>query len=164
MLHGSFHGALVLFLPYRLPLVVFFLTSRQGDVHLRTAVLVDEHQERHDGQSRVFALLLQLTYLALVEQELAVATGGMVGEGTVEIRTDVHALHPHLAFVDIAEGVDERCLPGPYRLYLRSAKHHTGGIGVEERIEKRCFLIPYLHRTLLSYFLFFLIHNNIFSC
>ena len=158
MLHRTLHGAFVLFLLYRLPLVILFLASCQGDVHLGASMLVDEDQQRHYGQSRVLALLLKLMDFTLGKQELAVAARWMVRERAVEIRADIHALHPHLALVDIAEGVDKRCLAGPYRLYLRATQDHSCGIGVEECVEERCFLVPYLHRTLLSYFFFFLVH------
>ena len=80
VLHHPVDGPFVLLLLYRLALVVFLLTTGQGDVHLGAAMLVDEHEERDDGEAGVLDLLLELAYLAFREEQFAVATRRMIGE------------------------------------------------------------------------------------
>ena len=89
-------------------LVVFFLTATEGDIKFGTSVVVDEQHERNDGVSRCERIVLQRTDFFLVEQELAIATRGMIVVGTARVFSDVHVLHPDFSVVDETKGIDQR--------------------------------------------------------
>lgn len=85
----------------------------------------------------------------------------MVGERSIEVRTDIHALDPYLALVYHTVRVDQRRLAGAYRLDFRTREHHACRIGVYKEILKRGFLVSDLYGALLSYLLFLLVHVNL---
>ena len=89
-------------------LVVFFLTAAEGDIKFGTSVVVDEQHERNDGVSGSERIILQRTDFFLVEQELAIATRGVIVVGTARVFSDVHVLHPDFSVVDETKGIDQR--------------------------------------------------------
>ena len=89
-------------------LVVFFLTAAEGDIEFGTSIVVDEQHERNDGVSGGERIVLQRTDFFLVEQELAIATRGVIVVGTARVFSDVHVLHPDFSVVDETKGIDQR--------------------------------------------------------
>lgn len=70
---------------YGLSFVELLLTSAQGDIHLGSAMVVNEDESWHYGKARSLGVLEQMPYLALGEKQLAVALGLMVGIAAIEI-------------------------------------------------------------------------------
>ena len=102
VLNGSIHLSSVLFLFQSLTLVILLLTLAEGDIHLGTTLVIDEDERRNDGEARLLAVLLQSAQFALGKQQLAVSASLVVAKRTVEVRRDVHPLHPKLTLVEIA--------------------------------------------------------------
>src|SRR5699024_4224212 len=88
-------------------LVPFLLAAGEADEHLgMRAEEVD--LQRHDREALLARLARELLDLLLVQQQLALAAGGVVGPGALHVRGDVGVVHPHLAGVHVAVAVDER--------------------------------------------------------
>ena len=86
----------------RLALVELLLSTAQGNIHLGSAMIVNEDKGWHYGKSRSLRVLKEMPYLTFGEQQLTVALGLMVGIAAIEIWRYVHALHPHLALDNVA--------------------------------------------------------------
>src|SRR4051794_8848405 len=110
-------------------LVEGLLAPREGDLDLGAAVL-EVQRQRDDRQPLLVDPLLDLVYLGAVEQELALAPGGVVVPGALEVLRDVHAVQPDLVTVDLREAVDQRRATGPQRLHLGALEDHAGLEGV----------------------------------
>ena len=158
VLNGSIHFSSVLFLLQGLTLVILLLTLAESDIHLGTTLVIDEDERRNDGEARLLAVLLQSAQFALGKEQLAVSARLVVAERAVEVRRDVHSLHPELALIEIAVAVYQRCLTATDRLNLSTREHDARGIGVNEEVFERSLLVAYLYRTLLTEFLFLLVH------
>ena len=163
VLNGSIHLSSVLFLLQGLTLVILLLTLAEGDIHLGTTLVIDEDERRNDGEARLLAVLLQSAQFALGKQQLAVSASLVVTKRAVEVRRDVHPLYPKLALVEIAVAVYQRRLTAADRLNLSTREHDARGISINEEVFERSLLVAYLYRTLLSEFLFLLVHiyNNV---
>ena len=72
----------------------------------------------HDREALLVDPALDLVDLGAVEQQLALAAGGVVGPGALGVLRDVHAVQPGLVALDVDEPVDERGAPLPQRLHL----------------------------------------------
>ena len=78
MLHRPVHFAFVLLELEGFAFVEFFLTSAEGNVEFCTSLIIDEEQGGDDGESNGLSVFLQVAYLSLVEQQLAVSAGFVV--------------------------------------------------------------------------------------
>ena len=161
VLNGSIHFSSVLFLLQSLTLVILLLTLTEGDIHLGTALVIDEDERRDDGEARLLAVLFQSAQFALGKEQLAVSARLVVAERAVEVGRDVHSLHPELALIEIAVTVYQRCLTTADRLNLSTREHDARGIGVNEEVFERSLLVAYAHRTFLSNEFLFLVHNRL---
>ena len=143
----------------RVTLVVLFLTFSQRYVHLGEALLVQIHAQGDDGEAILMAsVLLQRAYLLLVQQQLTVAARLVVVVRAIEIGRNVHALHPNLAVVNVAERIYQRCLTQTDGLYLRARKHHARRVGVNDKVVKLRPLVLY-YNALLGLILIVICHN-----
>jgi len=158
VLNGSIHFSSVLFLLQGLTLVILLLTLAEGDIHLGTAFVIDEDERRNDGEARLLAVLLQSAQFALGKQQFAVSASLVVAKRAVEVRRDVHPLHPKLTLVEIAVAVYQRRLTTADRLNLSTREHDARGISINEEVFERSLLVAYLYRTLFTEFLFLLVH------
>ena len=134
MLDRTVHLSSVLLLLQGLTLVILLLTLAEGDINLGTSVVVDEDERRHDGVTRLLGVFLQSSQLTLGEQQLAVTTSLMVAKRTIEIRRDVHALHPEFAIVEVTIAIHERSLAASDRLDFSTRQHDAGGISVNKEV------------------------------
>ena len=141
VLELSVDGAAVFFFLERLALVVAVFASGQVDVELGPSVLVDEEQGGDDGESGILERLLQAVNLAAVEQQLAVAAGGVVVVGAVEVLGDVHVLHPNLAAKDGAVGVHEAGLAQADALDFRARQHHSCRVFLHQEVLELRFTV-----------------------
>lgn len=135
-------------------LVVFVFTTAESNVKFSTTVGIDKQAQRYDGEAWRLAVLLQIAYLAAVEQQFAVATGGVVVVAAEIVGGNIHILHPHLAIVDEAECVDEGGLACTDALDLCAGEDNARGeavddmvfvlrtlvLNVDARRRQRCFL------------------------
>ena len=96
-LNRTIHFATILLFLQCLTLVEGLLTLTQRNVHLGPSVLVEKHQQRHYRVARLFRGALQLSDLALRQQQLAVALHIVIVVRAVEVGRHTHAAHPHLA-------------------------------------------------------------------
>src|SRR3954451_3743292 len=125
----------LLLLPIGLPLgergalVPGLLALRERDLDLRPAVLEVERQ-RDDGEALLADPALDLVDLDPVEEQLALAAGGVVGPGALGVLRDVHAVQPGLVAVDLDEPVDQGRAPQPQRLHLGALEDQAGLVGV----------------------------------
>src|SRR3954447_24602946 len=99
----------------RLALVAPVLASGQRDLDLRHRPR-EVDPRRHDRQPALGRLADQPLDLALVEQELAVALGVVVGARRRPVRRDVDVVQPHLAALDGGVAVLELGAPLAQRL------------------------------------------------
>src|SRR5690242_20375305 len=83
----------------RVPLVPRLLALGERDLDLRPAVLEVERQG-YDGQALLVDAALDLVDLVAVEEELALAAGGVVGPRALGVLGDVHPVQPGLVAVD----------------------------------------------------------------
>ena len=158
VLDSPVHFSSVFLLLQGLTLVILLLTLAEGNVHLGTSLVIDEDEYRNDGEARLLAVFFQTAQFTLGEQQLAVAACFVVAEGAVEIRRDVHALHPELALVEVAVAIHQRRLAAADGLNLSTREHDARGVSVNEEVLERSLLVAYLYRTLLTEFLFLLVH------
>ena len=158
MLDCSIHLPSVFLLLQSLTLVILLLTLAEGNVHLGTSLVVDENEYRNDGEARLLAVFLQSAQFTLGEKQLAVAACFVVAEGTVEIRRDVHTLHPELALVEVAVAIHQRRLAAADGFNLSTREHDARSVSVNEEVLELSLLVAYLYRTLLAEFLVFLVH------
>src|SRR4051794_10801446 len=125
----------LLLLPVGLPLgergalVPGLLALRERDLDLRPAVLEVERQ-RDDGEALLADPALDLVDLDPVEEQLALAAGGVVGPGALGVLRDVYAVQPGLVAVDLDEPVDQGRAPLPQRLHLGALEDQAGLVGV----------------------------------
>ena len=160
VLDGAVHFATVFLFLQRLTLVERLLTLTQRNVHLGPAVLVEEHQQGDYRVARLLRGTLQLAYLALRQQQLAVALHLVVIVRTVEIGRHRHAAHPHLAVDNQTIAVHQTGLARTDALNLRARQHNAGRQRLYEEVLKRCLLVLYIDRTLLPDLFFLLIQNS----
>src|SRR4051794_18409498 len=113
----------------RVPLVPGLLAARQGDLDLRAAV-EEVERERYDGEPFLVDPPLDLVDLVTVEQQLALAPGGVVGPRALGVLRDVHVVQPRLAAVDVDEPVDQRGPPLTQRLHLGALEDEARLVGV----------------------------------
>ena len=78
----------------------------------------------------------QLSDFTFRQQQLAVTLGFWVGVRAIEIRTDVHSFNPYFAMINVAEGINQRCLTQANGLDFRTREHDAGGISINEKILK----------------------------
>src|SRR6478672_12119323 len=113
----------------RVPLVPRLLALGQRDLDLRPAV-EEVQRQRHDRQALLVHATLDLVDLGAVEQQLALAPGGVVGPGALGVLRDVYAVEPGLVALDVDEPVDERGTPHAQRLHLGADEDQAGLEGV----------------------------------
>src|SRR6476620_6890672 len=134
---GCAHRALcltvVLALAQGMPLVVLLLAGRDRDLHLGATVLEVERQ-RHDGASALAGLVRDLLELGAVQEQLALAAGGVVVPRAVEVLGDVDVLEVELVAGEHREAVDERCPPHPQRLHLGAGQDDARLEGVADEV------------------------------
>src|SRR6478736_3982684 len=134
---GCAHRALcltvVLALAQGMPLVVLLLAGRDRDLHLGAAVLEVERQ-RHDGAPALAGLVRDLLELGAVQEQLALAAGGVVVPRAVEVLGDVDVLEVELVAGEHREAVDQRRPPHPQRLDLGAGEHDAGLEGVVDEV------------------------------
>ena len=126
------HVSFVVFLAQGLAFVVLFLAFGQGNDKLGEAFVVDEEADGDDGEAGVARGAEQLVQLFLGEEELAVAAGGVVVVGAVEVFGDVHVLDPEFAVGKVAEGVDQAGFALADGFYLGAGQYDAGGVGVQQ--------------------------------
>ena len=107
VLEHSVDGTFVLAFLDGLALVKLALASGNGDDELGKAALVDEQAQGDDGKTGLHGVLGNAAYFLAVEQQLAVAMGGVVVVGAIAVLGNVHAFHPNLAVNDHAIGVGQ---------------------------------------------------------
>ena len=110
VLDSPVHFSSVFLLLQGLTLVILLLTLAEGDIHLGTSIVVNEDKCWHDGKARLLAILFQSAQFALGEKELAVAASLMIGKRAIEIRRDIHTLHPQFTLIEIAVAIYQGCL------------------------------------------------------
>ena len=115
----------------RLALVPGLLALGERDLDLGAPVL-EVQGGRDDGEALLVDLALDLLDLVAVEQQLALASRGVVGPGALGVLRDVHAVQPRLVPLDVDEPVDERRASFPQRLHLRADEHQPRLVGVIE--------------------------------
>src|SRR5690606_33636069 len=123
----------VLPLAQRLTLVPLTLASREGDLDLGPPV-EEVQRERHDRQALLAHARVQARDLLAVQQELALASRGVVGPRALRVLGDVHALEPRLTAVDGHEAVDERGPTRTQRLDLGAGEHDACLVDVLDRV------------------------------
>lgn len=133
-LEESVELALVVAFAERSTLVVFALTSAECNVELCSSIVVNEKTQRHNGEARRLAVLLNIANLLLVEQKFAVASGSMVVVAAEVVRGNIHIFDPHLAVKNEAERVDERSLPGAYAFDLCTGKDDARHPAVNDEV------------------------------
>ena len=121
-------------------------------------VLVKEHQQGNYRVARLLRGTLQLAYLALCQQQLAVALHLVVVVCPVEVGTPAHAFHPQLSIDDGTIGIHQTGLSQTDALDLRTCQHDACREGLDEEVFKLGLLVLYLYRTLLPDLFFCLVH------
>src|SRR6185295_2459550 len=130
---GLLHLTLGLPLAQRGALVVQLLAAGQADLDLDPATLEVDLQ-RHDRQALLGRLAHDAGDLALVEQQLAVALGLVIGVGAVAVRIDVTAPEPRLAVTHGGVGILEVHLPVAQGFDLGPAQHKAGLESLEDLV------------------------------
>src|SRR5690348_9046112 len=128
-------GDLPLGIPFGqvLPLVVGPLAAGQCQLDLHVAAGEVELQ-RHQGQPALLRPLLQPLDLGLVQQQLSLPPGRVVGPGALRVLGDVHALQPDLALVDRRVPVHQRGAALPQGLDLGAHQRDAGLVRVHDRV------------------------------
>ncbi len=144
-LEGTSHGALVFALLDVLALVVFLLASGNANYYLGQPFFRNEKLEGDYGVASFLAALVETTYLALSEQELAVAARGVIVVRAVEVFGNIHVFDPHLASVDDAIGIGQRGLSLTYRLDLSARQHYAGRKRLGDSVVKSSSTILYVN-------------------
>lgn len=103
-----------------LPLVVRFFTLGEGDLQFGDASVGEVKAVGNDGHSFFLDAAFQFFEFAAVEENLAGATGFVVGVGPVLVFGDVHAFDIELAILKIAVGVAQVGIALANRFDLRS--------------------------------------------
>src|SRR5580698_10541748 len=119
-----------------LPLVEGPPAARQGDLHLRPAVL-EVQRERHEAHASVAQLRDDLVDLAAVHEQLAGPPGLVEGAGAVaavRMLGDVQAVEHQLAVVLLNERSDQRGVAGPQGLHLVADQDYPGLVGLENLV------------------------------
>ncbi len=132
--HHAVHFAAVGLVAQSGALVIFFFASAQSNAELGASVFVDEEAERHNGEAGRAGSVLQCSDFLAVEQELAVASRGVVVVRAEAVFGDVHVLHPDFAVVDVAIGIHEAGFSGADAFHLSAGEHYAGGVSVDHKI------------------------------
>lgn len=131
-LEHACHVSFVVFFLQGFAFVVLFFAFGQGDDEFGEAFVVDEEADGDDGEAGVARGTEELVQLFLGEEELAVAAGGVIVVGAVEVFSDVHVLDPQLAVGKVAEGVDQAGFALADGFYLGAGQDDAGGVGVQQ--------------------------------
>ena len=124
-LQGAIHFAAVLFFLKCSPLVVLLFASAQADDYLGVPLFIDKHAQRHDAETGRTGFLLQGVYFLAVEQQFAVAPGGVVIVRAEIVFGDVGILHPQFAIVDVAKSIHQAGFSGTDAFYFGAGKDYA---------------------------------------
>ena len=129
----------------RLTLVVGVFALTERDFHFGETFVVDEELQRDDGFAGVLGGFGEFAYLAFVEQQFAVAFGGMVGIGTETVLGDMHLLDEDLPILYRTITIHQRGFAFTNGLDLRSVEDNAGCVAIEDDILKLRLLVqdPY---------------------
>ena len=137
MLEHAVDGALVLAFLDRLTLVVLALASGNGDNQFGQATLVNEQAQGNDGKTGLHGFLGNTADFLAVEQQFAVAVGGVVVIGTVTVLGNIHILDPNLAIDDHAIGIGQAALALTDGLDFGAREHNARSERLDNLIVER---------------------------
>jgi AcrR family transcriptional regulator len=111
-----------------LALVKLFLTTGNGNNQLGQTTLVDEQSQRHNRETWLLSFPGNAANLLAVQQEFAVAFGGVVKPRAKAVFGDVHLAHEEFVAYENAVGVGQVGPTFADRLDLCSRQHHSSSV------------------------------------
>ena len=115
-------------------LVVEFLASSQIDEQFGASLGIDEEFDGDDGEATFFDFYLQFVQFAAVEEEFAVAFGGMVEIGAEAIFGDVHLADEQFVAYEGAIGIGKVGFAVADGFDFGAGEDNASGIVVEQKV------------------------------
>ena len=99
--------ALGVALLHGIALVVELLATRKGDLHLDKALIVEIHLQRNDGEPLFLSLLLKVSDLLFMQEQLAAPIWIAVVDIALCKRRNMEVVQPYLTLAYQREGISE---------------------------------------------------------